>query len=360
MASIGGQDFVRGTEAGQQATLIRFGAVTLVALVVAVTAIGIWYPRYTEPDGIEVTLAVDRLGPGVTTGTKVMLRGTEVGEVTDVSPQGIGPIDVNMRVRDGDVTGLTDSFAVDFRPRNYFGTTAISLAPRPGGQPVTDGLRVRRDNAGDFTMSTMLLQGSLVVDGSLTRDMIASLDKAIHYTSAMTPMVESGILLADQVAKTQKLLPSDQLEKFNDVLTELPPFSRQLVQLLDAIYTNDYNKLPDGGIGVDDAFMDKTDDGLTLASGELFGLAGALLKSKGPELTPLTHVIAEAVDVIPHLILNGVGPAAVESLVDRYTSVFDERDGKPVLKLRVVLGQLPALASSISAGAIGKPSTGRR
>lgn len=360
MASIGGQDFVRGTEASQRAMLVRFGAVTLVAVVAAVTAIWIWYPRYTEPDGIDVTLAVDRLGPGVTTGTKVMLRGTEVGEVVDVSPQGVGPIDVSMRMRDGEIAGLTDTFAVDFRPRNYFGTTAISIAPQPGGQPVTDGLRLQRDNAGDFTMSTMLLQGSLVVDGSLTRDMVDSLDKAVEYTSAMTPMVESGVVLADQVAKTQKLLPSDQLAKFNAVLTEAPPFSRQLVQLLDAIYTNDYNKLPDGGVGVDDAFMDKTDAGLTLASGELFGLAGALLKSKGPELTPLTSVVAEAVDVIPHLILNGVGPAAIESLVGEYTKVFDERNGAPVLKLRVVLGQLPAMASSISAGAIGTPTTGRR
>lgn len=360
MASIGGQDFIRGSDQRQAAVLLRTGVGMLVVIAVVVTAVTIWYQRSSEPDGLRVAVVVDELGPGVTRGTKVMLRGTEVGEITEIDPVSGGPITVNMRIREDEIAGLTTNFGVDFRPRNYFGTTAINLAPQAGGAPVHDGLQVVRGRVGDFTMSTMLLEGSLVVDGSLTTEMVQSLDKAVRYSSAMTPMIETGIVIADQVARTQQALPSEQLRRFNDIMAEMPAFSRGLVQLLDAVYGNEYNRTADGAIGVDDAFMDETDAGLTLASGQLFGLAGSLLDSHGTQLTPLITTVARAVDVLPHLMLNGATPARVEALVARYSAAFTGPDGQPTLRLRVVLNDLPGVNASLSALAAQAANPGGR
>jgi hypothetical protein len=76
-------------------------------------------------------------------------------------------------------------------------------------------------------MSTMLQEGSLVVSGTLTESMIASLDKVIRYTDALTPLIESGIIIANRTAEVQQADPSALLRKVNQTLGVLPYFVDQ-------------------------------------------------------------------------------------------------------------------------------------
>lgn len=195
-------------------------------------------------------------------------------------------------------------------------------------------------------MSTMLEQGSLVIDGTLTKSMISSLDKVIQYADGLAPLIRTGIVVADSVARAQRQLPSVLMNRMNDVLAEFPAFSREAAGALYSIYDSAYNRRPDGSIGVDDAFMDETDKALELAASDLFGKAGALLASHDAELVPLTQLLKSLTDPLPAII----GPATIDKLiaaVAQVESAFTGTAEQKTLQLRVVLDDVPGLAGPL-------------
>lgn len=346
------QDFLRGTAAEQSRRLAAAGAATLVLVGAAGVAAATLYPKITAPDGIELAVDVPYLGPGVAEGTKVVLHGQTVGHVTGLERTPTESVRMTMMFDESQIDGLTDEFQIDYRPENYFGTSAVNILARPGGVPLESGTELNRTPEGDFTMSTMIEQGSLTIDGTLTDSMISSLDKTVHYLDGMTPWIDSGVFLADRVAETQQELPSTLIARFNDILEAFPEFGDQAIESLMNIYYSNYNTLPDGSIGVDDAVFDEADAGLTLAANQLFGQAGALLASHGEELTPLIESVVVASDVFPHLVNGGMTPAAAQDVVRRLDSAFvDTPDGQR-LRLRVLVDALPALSAPLGLGAV--------
>ncbi len=247
------QDFLRGTAAEQSRRLAAAGAAAIVFVGVAGLAAATLYPKITAPDGIELVVDVPYLGPGVAEGTKVVLHGQSVGRVTALERTPSESVQVRMMLDESQIDGLTDRFEIDYRPENYFGTSAVNILARPGGGPLESGMELERTPEGDFTMSTMIEQGSLTIDGTLTDDMITSLDKTVHYLDGLTPWVDTGVFLADRVAETQQEMPSTLLARFNDILEAFPGFGDQAIESLMNIYHSNYNTLPDGSVGVDDA-----------------------------------------------------------------------------------------------------------
>ncbi|MFZ2178007.1 MAG: Mce family protein [Rhodococcus sp. (in: high G+C Gram-positive bacteria)] len=345
------QDFLRGTAADQSRRLATTGIAAIALLGVAAVGAVTAYPKLTAPKGIEVAVDVAYVGPGVSEGTKVVLHGQSVGHVTALERTESEWVQMHMVLDEGQIDGLTDEFQLDFRPENYFGTSAVNILARPGGAPLESGMQLVREPEGDFTMSTMIEQGSLTIDGTLTDSMITSLDKSVHYLDGLTPWIDTGLLVADRIAETQQELPSIQIGYFNDILEAMPGFSDQAIQSLMHIYDSNYNRLPDGSIGVDDAVFDEADAGLTLAANQLFGQAGALLASHGAELTPLISAVVEASDVIPHLVNEGMNPAAVRDIVRRLDSAFVETEDGQRLRLRVLVDGLPAFTAPLGLGA---------
>jgi hypothetical protein len=296
---------------------------------------------------------VPALGPGVKPGTKVLLHGAEVGEVTEVSAKNADSVTVAVVLQRASAQLITDSVEVDFRPENYFGITALNLAKASDGVPLADGQVIRRSAAPDFTMSTMLEQGSLVLDGTLTKSMISSLDKVVRYADGLAPLIRTGIVVADSVAKSQRELPTVLMNRMNDVLAEFPAFSREAAGALYSIYDSAYNRRPDGSIGVDDAFMDETDQALQLAASDLFGKAGALLASHDSELVPLTQLVKSLTDPLPAIIGSG---ATIDKLIAAVAQVESSFTGTPdqkTLQLRIVMDDLPGVAGPLTrSGAI--------
>jgi hypothetical protein len=158
------------------------------------------------------------------------------------------------------------------------------------------------------------------------------------------------------VAKTQTALPGELLNRFNNILDTLPGFTGQAIETLTHVYNNNYNRRPDGSVGVDDPFMDETDQGLTLAAGKLFGQAGALLKSHGSELTPLTQIVEQLAATLPVVLDGSTRSAEISTILERYGAAFtDNGDGK-TLHLRLVLDDLPALSTPLALSARTPPS----
>ncbi|WP_258196538.1 MlaD family protein [Nocardia farcinica] len=350
------QDFIRGDRDRQLRVLAICGGAAAVAVLLVVT-VGAWaYTQLTAPQGIRLQLVLPALGPGVEPGSKVLVRGAAVGEVTEVAAVDSGTAHVALVLDDELGAILTDSLDVDFRPENYFGVTAVNLIERPGGNALTDGRVLHRTAAPDYTMSTMLEQVSLVVDGTLTSSMIATLDEIMRYANGLAPLIRAGIIVAEQMSKTQQHLPTELLLRANDVLVQLPAFGRGAADALYAIYHSAYNQRPDGSLGVDDAFMTETDQALELAASDLFGLAGSLLASHDAELIPLVGAVDEVVAPLPGLLGDG-RMAELNTAIDRLESAFAGTPEQRTLRLRVVLDDVPGLAGPLAQlGALPAPS----
>ncbi|WP_072815997.1 Mce family protein [Rhodococcus zopfii] len=354
------QDFLRGTAAEQSRRLATTGMATIAVLGVAAVAGATLYPKWTAPKGIDVAVDVAYVGPGVTEGTKVVLRGQSIGTVTELERTASESVQMHLVLDEDQIGGLTDRFELDFRPENYFGTSAVNLVAHPGGNPLASGMRLAREPQGDYTMSTMIEQGSLTIDGTLTDDMISSLDKTVHYLDGLTPWIDAGMEVADHVAATQQELPTVQIARFNDILDAMPGFSDQAIASLMNIYDSNYNRRADGSIGVDDAVFDEANAGLTLAANQLFGQAGALLASHGEELTPLIESVVVASDVFPHLVNGGMTPSAARDIVRRLDSTFvDTPDGQR-LRLRVLVDGFPSFTAPLGLGAAPATEGGER
>lgn len=344
------QDFLRGTDA-QQARVVTIAAVaTIVAVAVLVVGM-VWVrPHVEKPSGLALSVDVPFVAPGVGRGTKVILHGAEVGEITALERHGDGIVRMNLSLNPSQVHGLTDTFDVDFRPENYFGITAVNLVSKAGGEHLASGQVLDRMPAGDFTMSTMLEKGSIAIDGTLTDSMIRSLNKVIKYTDGLTPMIQTGIVFADRAAKAQQAMPSELIGRADDILEVLPAFSQQTINMLYSVFDSDFNKFgPGGSFGVNEDVMADIDTGLGLAANNLFGSAGKLLASHDHDLTPDAQLVQALVDALPHMMDGGAMPGKLSELVDRYNRAFSTApNGSKTLNMRVVLDDLPGIAAPLA------------
>lgn len=347
MSSYSSQDFLRGDARGQTRTLVRAGVIAVAVLAVVVTVFAVVYPRATAPKGTDLHLVLPALGPGVDTGSRILLRGAEVGEVTAIDSTDPEVVHVDVVLDPQAADSLTDSFEVDYRPQNYFGVTAVNLIAMPGGSELSDGQTLRRSAAPDFTMSTMIERSSIVVDGTLTRDMIDSLDEVMRYVDGLSPLIETAIIFTDKVARTQRHLPSTLLREMNDLAEAFPGFNREAMKALDAITGSVFNKMPDGSRGVDEAYHDLMNRSLEVASGGLFGAAGTLLASHSADLTPLVTSFKYLIDPVPQMIGGGASMAKTRKAIEQLRNSFTGDDASRTLQMRLLLDSVPAVSGPL-------------
>ena len=352
------QDFLRGT-ARRQALAVQIAATAVIVVVVVAVALGMAIHGQQKNSG-KIFLGIDTpyVAPGVAVGTHVIMHGVEVGEVTELRRLDENTLRMTVALNPGLAVGLTDTFDLDFRPENYFGVTAANLRSSSGGARLVSGSTVTRTPLGDYSLSTMIEKGSLVVDGTLTNDVVETLDKVVRYTNGLNPMIQTGIIVADRIAKTQQALPSESIGYFDDILQALPNFDRELIAALNGIFYTSYNRLPDGSLGVNNELMDRNDIGLQLAAGKLFGSAGHLLQSHSTELPPIADVVQAMTDVIPDVLAHGSLTDRFRTLVEQYDRAITGPDGAKALNVRLdvrsALDRLPMLAAPFGLPAYGQ------
>lgn len=349
------QDFMRGTDI-QQKRLLRL---VLVA-VVAAAAVGLLAATAlrgagSDSSAVAVNLDVPRVAPGVTEGTKVILRGVEIGQVTGLARKTDGAIRIRLSLGARPAGGLTERAVVDFLPESYFGVTAVSISPRPGGSRLASGATLARPDAGDYTMASMLQEGQNDVAGILTNDSIRTLEKTIRYVNALDPMIESGVRLADTVAKTQRHLPSRLMDPLNRLLQYFPDFNRQVIVTLQTMFDWPYNIRPDGSHGADPKTFDDLDKSMVLESTNLFGAAGTLLASHSSELPPVTDIVTALANTGTGIVADGAATAKITRLVRGFDRAFSGDETSKTLNLRVVIDGLPMISAPLQQTALRLP-----
>lgn len=343
------QDFLRGSDKHQRrvATLTALGTLLAVA-VIAVAAYVVNVATDGKDGAVRISIETPYVAPGVKPGTKVILHGAAVGTITDLGRTESDVIGMSVSLDPNRIDGLTDAFEIDFRPENYFGVTALNVTPDPGGAPLESGAQLTRGPAGDYTMSTMIERGSVVATGTLSDEMVKTLEKILSYTNGLTPLLRSGLIVADQVAKTQKAVPSELLGNADDILETLPGFLGQTIDSATTIFEGDYNRLPDGSIGINDEVLNHSDEGLAVGSSSLFSATGQLLSSHATELTPAAEIVRLFAEPIPGLFGGAALGPRLSIVVDRLTAAFGGTGSHPSLHLRLVMNDLPSIGAPLA------------
>ncbi|MGW8815894.1 MlaD family protein [Gordonia terrae] len=347
MSTHSSQDFLRGDARGQTRTLVRAGIAALAVIVVALVALAVIYPRATAPKGTDLHLVLPSLGPGVENGSRILLRGAEIGQVTAIDATEPDVVHIDLVLDQQAADSLTDAFEVDFRPQNYFGVTAINLIAKSGGSQLEDGQTVERSAAPDFTMSTMIERSSIVVDGTLTRDMIDSLDEVMRYADGLAPFIETAIILTDRVARTQRHLPSTLLGEMNDVAEVFPAFIVEAMKALDTMTAGVLHQMPDGSRGIDPAFHELMNKSLVVTSDQFFGALGNLLGSHSTDLTPLVTSLEYLADPVPQMVGGGASMAKTRKVIEQLRNSFGGSDQNKSLRLKLLLDTIPAVAGAL-------------
>lgn len=334
--------FLIGSDRHRQKVLRRSGAIIVAAAIVA-TLIGVYaVPALTpdDPDIVTVTIDTPAVGPGVEAGTEVVLHGAPVGKVTSLDVDQVGITSLTLELDRSSVAGLGRDFVVDFRPKNYFGITGLNIADTGDAAlgEVRDGDHLTRDPGADYTMATMIEQGSDVANGSLVPETMDAIKRVLVYSSAFEPLIHTGVVLADVVERTQREMPAELIAKYNAIVDALPPFVDGSISALFHFYNSE---LRAAGDEVQNNFTST----LKAISDNFFSMVGTLLKSNQANLTSTVQMATEAATVLPAIGQGVLTPVTVRDLVQRLDGAFTTKgDGTTVLKVNLALELLPALA----------------
>ena len=327
--------FLVGSERARQRRLRRTGAVgaaTVAAALVVGTAV-VPALRSDGDDAVRVSIVTDRVGAGIDEGTAVMLHGVEVGTVTALTSRDDGTAELSATLRRGLIDGVKQDLELDFRPKNYFGISAVTIveAGSPNAGPLRDGARVMRRDLADNTMATMIEQASIVTGGTLQQDMVNSIDRVLTYADTLEPLFHAGVVFADEVAQVQRKTPAYLIDRYNEVVGSLPPFVNGISVAVDSIYRSPLH--PTG-----DEMQNRLAESLYAVADNFFTLVGRLLNGNADKLAPATAVIGKASELLPNIGAGAVNTESVGVLLRRLNGAFTAGpDGGPVLNLKVLL-----------------------
>ncbi len=325
-----------GTPQRQRQVYVTVGVSALAALVVvALVLVGL---SGRNPDGGRLPLTIDApdIGAGVQAGTLVTMHGVTVGTVRSVAADGAGRVMVDLGLDRADIAGLTDTFTIRYQPGNYFGVTEVAILPGAGGDPVRAGQVLSPDQTTD-TISDLLNNSSVLVNGIINQRLVDVTRKATAYTQALTPLLELGFNVEQQVALTQKMPIGPQIALVRRTVDGLPGMANaaygSMVELLHIPLSADtvYHFTP----------IDKTTQ--LLGSG-FFGPLGAMLSSHKDDFTPGTLIIRTVTDTATTVLGTVSISRQVLPLIDHLDAAFAARGGK-ALNIRMIVDRLPVTAS---------------
>ncbi|QMT01041.1 MlaD family protein [Gordonia jinghuaiqii] len=333
--------FLHGSPAHQRRLLRLTADVFAVVIVVALLVQFVIRPMFDDGDAGLVAFRIDTpaVGPGISGGSPVILRGVAVGTVVAVHATGDGTQQMEVEVNEEIAGQLGSDLDVDFRPQNYFGIAALNLVPGANGtdEPLVDGTTLRRDTPDDFTMSTMIEQGSIAAEGTLQRTTTDAIRRAVAYSASLEPFVNTMVLVAESVSRTQKRLPAHIIGNLNSVLDVLPPFTDGATAGMWGIYDTD---MLTASVEVQDAWA----DAMNKMAGNFFTIVGNLLTTNRDNLLSTVAMAEDVIEVFPALGSGILTPAGLGTLLDQLDGAFDPAPGGGrTVKLKLQLESLPGL-----------------
>lgn len=328
-------------------TMFRAGVTAAAVIAVAALVVGFVIPAAKPRDDKAMTVVVETqdVGPGVQTGTEVLLRGVPVGQVTALRANSDGTSSITMSLQRDRVRGMGRDFTAEFRPKNYFGITGIAITD-PGSETsgaLGDGDRIVKPTIIDATMSTMIEVGSDMVNGTLVPDTMSAISRVLRYTSAFEPLIHTGIVVADVVARTQRNTPAYLIDRYNEIVNALPPFASGVLGAFDNFYDSEFR-------APGDVVQNRFTATMKAIANYFFALVGRLLKSNEANLTPLVNTVTQLAGILPGMDLGAINAVSVRRLVDGASGAFQKGpDGAQTLRLKIVVDRLPAMAGPVVA-----------
>lgn len=331
---------LRGSE---DRTLTVIGAVVVLCAVLTGFAFA-WNPFGGQPsDRISVTIDTPYLGQGVKEGTVLVMHGVKVGVVTTVASLRDGGVRLVSELQKAPASGLTDAMNIDFRPINYFGVTGVNIIATPGGQPLHDGMQIHTVPQGNFALQALLSRLGEVSVGTLTPQLISTIDRAAQYTDALTPLIETMLTALQTVAGVQTVSTAQLLANATGVGVAFPSF------VDSAVYASDHLLARGLGRVTEDFYQNRLHRWTEIASTQLFGSVGRLETKYVDDLLPAIDGIKALTDPIPALIRpDDFGQTLVE-LRTRYEKMFAGPPDQRALQVRIVLDSLPGVAAPLQA-----------
>lgn len=336
--------FLTGSDANQDKLLARVGIAGVLTVIVVVLLAVLLQPIISRPgpDRLVVTIDTPSIGVGVETGTPVLLRGIEVGRVTNVEISGDGRPALTLDLERAGVGILHRDFGFDYRPQNYFGISAVNIID--GGastsQVLASGDRIDRAAGADHTMGMMIELGSDMVDDTMQEPMMDAIRRSLAYTSALEPLMHSGVILATTIERTQRHLPAELLADYNDIAQALPPFTLGVADAAHATYRSDMR-------AAGDEVMARYATALEAIAEDFFSLVGELLGGNEDNLSSAVEILRETAGVLPATAGGLLTPVTLGELIKRLNGAFGRGpDGDPTLKVKVDFDVLPVVQSS--------------
>jgi hypothetical protein len=331
---------LRGSE---DRTLTVIGAVVVLCAVLTGFAFA-WNPFGGRPSGrISVTIDTPYIGQGVKKGTVLVMHGVKVGEVTNVASLRDGGVRLVSELQKTPVSGLTDTMNIDFRPINYFGVTAVNIIATPGGQPLRDGMQIHTVPRGNFALQALLSRLGEVSVGTLTPQLISTIDRAARYTDALNPLIETMLTALQTVANVQTVPTAQLLANSTGVGVAFPSFADSVVYGSDRFLASGLGKLSE------DFYRNKVRKFSEIASTQLFGSIGRLETKYIDDLLPAIDGIKALTDPIPALIRPDDYRQTLVELRTRYEKMFAGPPDQRALQVRIVLDSLPGVAAPLQA-----------
>jgi len=359
----------------RQTRIVRTIGASIVAVAVIATLIGLTAnPFGGKPkDLISIAFETPYVGQGVAPGTPVIMHGVKVGQVGGVDSLTAGGVRLEVDLQTKPSAGLTDAVNIDFRPANYFGVTGINLIPSDGGQPLRNGAQLKVTPKGNFALQALLYRLGELSDQIVTPQLVSVVERATRYTDAMTPLLETMIIVSTSVTDVQTVSTEQLLRNTAGINVAFPGFVDALAS------TGDMYLHADIGLGFDpdkdrqnneflptyndqqvkyyddaraqlhtnpDAFVKgRFKEWLKGAETDLFSAVGRLLSTHTNDLFPVVDQIRVISDVVPALVPAGDIEYTLRELRTRLERMYQGSGEQRALQVRLLLDELPGVAA---------------
>lgn len=330
-------------------TLIGFAFMLCATVVAAVLA---WNPGAGKsPNLMNVVIEAPYVGEGVRTGTALLLRGVQVGAVSEVTNLPDGGVRLATDLERTPTVGLTDTMRIDYRPANYFGITGINIRPGNGGRPLADGSLVRAVPAGNFTLQA-LLQRLGESNDVLTPQLIDVAGRTATYLDGLDPLLETMLVVANSFATVQTVSTAQLLTNATGISVAFPGFLATGINVADAFLHGALNGASE------DYYRHTYLPTIDLVADDLFGATGRLFDSHSIELAPVADAIKVLTDVVPGVIPSAQIADTLREWRLRLERLFGGSPDRRAVNVQVILDDLPGVAAPLNALGISPPAAG--
>ncbi|ORA11291.1 Mammalian cell entry related domain protein [Mycobacterium arosiense] len=339
---------LQGSDRSEARMLFMIGAALVLCVVAVLGAVKVLNPFGGRAPGlISVVIDTPFVGEGVAKGTPIVLHGVKVGEVTGVASLPAGGVQLNADLQSGPVTGLTNTMDIDFRPVNYFGVTGINLVASTGGQPLSEGMRIRKAPNGNFTLQALLYRFGQLSTGVLTTQLVQVIDRSTRYIDALDPLLETMLIVSNAVAGVQTVSTEQLLTNTTQLSNGVPSFVAGATQGGEMYINLDRTYAGFGPRDVGKQFFDTRGRGTIRDAIHVFGDVGTLEQTHVDDLLPVIDTVKALADVVPPLIRpDGIAQTLVE-LRSRFEKLYSGTPGQPALNVQIALDNIPSVAGPL-------------